>query len=109
MARVGGPNDPADYVSLTPEADGTIVIEVDGGDNDPNIALFNADGVVITEGVQNGFGENRLQADLEGGATYFVGITPISNESTSYSLFSNYDVHGGSESASVVDETSLAT
>lgn len=108
-ARVGGPDDPADYISLTPEADGTIVIEVDGGENDPNVALFNADGVVITEGTQNGFGENRLQADLEGGQTYFVGITPTTEESVTYSIFSNYQVGGSSESAAVVDENTLAT
>ncbi len=107
-AHVGG-SDPADYISLTPEADGTIVVEVDGGENDPNVALFNAAGEVITEGGQNGFGENRLQAELEAGQTYVIGITPTSNASTSYTLFSIYDEHGESESASVVDEVALST
>ena len=107
-AHVGG-SDPADYISLTPDADGTIVVEVDGGETDPNVALFNADGAVIIEGVQNGFGENRLQADLEAGQTYVIGVTPTSNASTSYSLFSIYDEHGGSESASVVDENAFSS
>ncbi len=43
------------------------------------------------------------------GETYFVGITPTTEDSVTYSIFSNYQVGGSTESATVVNESALVS
>jgi hypothetical protein len=103
-ATVGFGDDAADFARITPEADGTLVLEADGGDNDPTIVLFNADGDVIAEGTQNGFGENRLEFDLTGGESYVVAIEPDGVPST-YTAGSSYSVTPDEGESPAVVET----
>ena len=104
---VGFDGDPGDFTQITPDADGTLVIEADAGDDDPILTLFAADGSVLATGVQNDFGETRIEFELTAGESYVVGIELSGDGGTQYDLSSSYQVSTGSEDVSVIDTNEL--
>ncbi len=105
---VGFGGDAGDFARLTPEADGTLVVEVDGGETDPILTLFSGAGDVLATGVQNEFGANRFEFDLTAGETYVVGIEPDGSP-TAYDVGSSYTVAPAEEEPAVVDDASLSS
>jgi hypothetical protein len=77
------------------------------GDDDPILTLFAADGSVLATGVQNDFGETRIEFELTAGESYMVGIEPSGDGGTQYDLSSSYQVSTGSEDVSVIDTNEL--
>lgn len=87
--------------------DGTLVVSIDGGDNDPTLTLFSSAGDVLATGTNDGEGGVGFEFDLTGGETYVVGIEPDGAPAT-YNVTTSYTVAPEESETPLVDEGAMA-